>query len=499
MSLGNNNSMSSDKLSSINNDAFIRIEAEIKEAFKKNEFKTYLQPKINMITSKIVGAEALSRWIHPTEGIKMPNLYTPIMEDNGNVSTLDFMVFEDVCNIKASWKGTECEHLPISVNMSRLHLFDIHFPDKLAYIANKHDIPKSELEIELSESIFDDNANAMLDAITAIQNRGFLVSIDKFGHGIPSFDILRSLNVSSIKLDKDVIDSVVNDQRGRIVLKSIINLCKDLKMNVVAEGIETKEQVEILTHYGCTIAQGFYYSIATPANLFTKYAHQHLGIPNSTYAFTFNKTIECDNKIITSNYVGNSPITYTEGVIKDTYAISFNGGSIEQNVVEISRDVITSESYAISFWIRPRKNHMWASALYLKFATGFASFNPLAWEGHSNYRIRDSREIEGWYDASSCQLQENIWWHVTVSYNAESETSILYINGSPISILQNIPVNCYIKKVLVGGDIFQPSFIGDICNLVFYNEAKDQDFVKTQYLGYINNPDFIGGEQKSLI
>ena len=130
------------------------MEIEMDDALKNGEFIAYLQPKVNMISTKLTGAEALSRWNHPDDGIRTPGVYISLFEKNGFISKLDMYMFEEVCRIKKSWKGKKYEHIPVSVNMSRLHLYNKKFPDMLVEIADRYSIDHSELEIEITESVF---------------------------------------------------------------------------------------------------------------------------------------------------------------------------------------------------------------------------------------------------------------------------------------------------------------------------------------------------------
>ena len=135
----------------------------------------------------------------------------------------------------------------------------------------------------------------------------------------------------------------------------------------------------------------------------------------------------------------------------------------------------------------------------MKFETGFSSFSPIAWEGEADFRIRDSREVDGWYDSSVCVLSEDLWWHVVISYNAQTEMAVAFINGEPITRNGNVPANRFVKRIMLGGDVFQRSYIGALCEVLFYNEAKDYDFMKELHLNYINDPKYIGGKLKQLI
>ena len=135
------------------------IEAEMEDALKNGEFQVYLQPKVNMVSSRLYGAEGLSRWVHPVDGIRPPASYIPLFEKNGFITQLDLYIYEEVCRLKAAWTGEIYQHIPVSVNMSRLHLYNKHFVDDLMEIAAKYNIPPQELEIEITENTFiKDNA-----------------------------------------------------------------------------------------------------------------------------------------------------------------------------------------------------------------------------------------------------------------------------------------------------------------------------------------------------
>ena len=500
------------------------IELEMEDALARGEFKVFFQPKVNMVTSEIVGAEALSRWQHPKDGLRLPAVYIPVFEKNGFISKLDMFIYEEACRCKASWRDRTYGDLPISVNMSRLHLFDRGFPMQLMRIADRYGVPYDELEIEITENVFVKDAQELIRMTMALQQIGFMVSIDDFGSGFSSLNLLKDLEVDTVKMDKEFLKSSSNTPRGRHIIRSVIAMCRDLKIQVVTEGIETKEQVDFISHCGCQIAQGFYYAGALDVERFEAFAAEHKRDALEAYRFRLDegelKSLEGD---ITARFAGGLPelsghggpdgtplsgetdtinretFAYTDGIFRGHSAVAFPGGAVEHNVIEISPDAIVNDSYTVSMWLRPRELHMWAAVIYIKFETGFAAFCPLAWEGHASFRIRDSREVNGWYDVTTCQLSTDMWWHIVISYNAMTETGICFVNGEPIAVVDDIPANRFVKRIMVGGDVFQPSFIGDICEVVFYNEAKDYDFVRELHRAYITSPDYIGGELRSLL
>ncbi len=467
------------------------IELEMEDALATGQFQVYLQPKINMVTSKLYGAEALSRWIHPEDGVRSPAIFIPLFEKNGFISKLDMYMFEQVCKLKAQWRddGKCYADLAISVNMSRLHLFNSRFPHMLSDIADKYDIPHNELEIEITENIFVKDRMELVHSIENIKNEGFLVSIDDFGSGFSALNILKDLKVNTIKIDKDFLNDIATTAQGKIIVKNVIAMCLDLKVDVVTEGIETKEQVDFITRCGCQIAQGFYYSKPLCVNDFENFATEYMVPVLNSYTFSLNGNLKSEDGSMEGTIIGEG-LEYREGLYLDTKSLYFPGGPIGVNVVSLPTNAIVNDSFTISMWLKPESLHDWVCALYARFEIGFAAILPLAWEGHSSFRIRDSRGEVGWYDVPACRLSINRWTHYVAVYNAKTETAMVFFNGSLVEKLEKVPTNRYVKQLTLGGDVFQASYNGSICDLKIFNEAKDFEFIKELFDSYVNKEGF---------
>lgn len=468
------------------------IELEMEDALKNGEFIVYFQPKVNMVSSELYGAEALSRWNHPVDGIREPDAYIPLFEKNGFVSQLDMYIYEEVCKIKASWKGKKYEHIPVSINMSRLHLYNKEFPNALEAIAGRYDIPTNELDLEITEATFIKDSSELIKMIDSLQAKGFMVSIDDFGSGFSALSLLKDLEVNTIKIDRDFLTTSSNTSRGKKVIRNVIALCRDLKMDVITVGIQTKEQIDFITRCGCQIGQGFYYAEPLPLDKFIEFANEYLSDKAHNVTFHFNGDLKSEDGTKEATPCCADTFSYCDGIFEGTKAIHFPGGATETNMLEIPCECIVNDSFTISLWIRPEVLYQWTAALYVKYETGFLGIVPYAWEGCSDCRIRDSKEVAGWYDLSGRILYENVWWHYVATYNAKTETAIAFINGDVVSILENVPTNRYVKRITLGGDIFQSSLQGDICEVVFYNEAKDFEFVYELHQSYVTRKDFIG-------
>ncbi|MBE5939063.1 MAG: EAL domain-containing protein [Lachnospiraceae bacterium] len=473
------------------------IELEMESALENREFHVYLQPKVNMVSSKLYGAEALCRWIHPVDGLRSPAVFIPVFEKNGFISKLDMYMFEEICSLKAQWKkqGAPYGNLPISVNMSRLHLYNKKFPETLAFIADEYDIDHNELEIEITENVFVKDGNELIDNVERLKALGFQVSIDDFGSGFSALNLLKDLAVDTIKIDQSFLHGSGETVRGKKVIRNIIAMCLDLKLDVVTEGIETKEQVDFIKQCGCQIAQGFYYARPLCIDDFTAFAEEHLVHTLNSYRFPLNGDLKSEDGSM-EMFINGEGLEYQEGIFVDSKAMHFPGGPKEKNTLFVPPESIVNESFTVGMWFNADILEYWVCAMYIKFESGFLSILPYSWEeeGISDVRIRDSRVVEGWYDIRTAPVSEKKWYYYVVSYDAKKETAKAYINGKLAGVLENVPTNRYVKWIILGGDVFQPSFIGRICEFTVYNEVKDEKFVNELYESYVTDEKFIGNK-----
>ena len=236
------------------------ITDQMYEALEKNQFRLFLQPKVQISSGRIVGAEALVRWQHPTDGLILPGRFVPLFERNGFIVRLDSYVWDQTCQTLRTWLDKRYDPMPISVNMSRLHFNDDDLPNKLISLMNKYNLPRHMLELELTESAFFANEPRLMRLMDELQAAGFVFSMDDFGTGYSSLSTLRDLPFSVVKLDRAFISDGINNRRGQIVARNTISMAHDLDMSIVAEGVETKEHARFLLNNGCNCAQGYYYS-----------------------------------------------------------------------------------------------------------------------------------------------------------------------------------------------------------------------------------------------
>lgn len=233
------------------------VEDHMEQALINHEFVMYLQPKYSIQSGRMVGAEALVRWIQPDKGIISPADFIPLFEKNGFVTKMDAYIWEEACKTIRSWIEEGIAPLPISVNVSRIHLNDNHFIEVLNHLVDKYQIPKKYLEIEITETA---ENNGLTEGIRLLKDNGYTLLMDDFGSGYSSLNTLKDTQFDVIKIDRRFLQDFIGSERGQKIVEHTIQMTRSIGLDMVAEGVETKEQAMFLMDCGCDIAQGFYYA-----------------------------------------------------------------------------------------------------------------------------------------------------------------------------------------------------------------------------------------------
>lgn len=241
------------------------MEARMKQALDQERFYLYLQPKVDIQNgNRIAGAEVLARWLDPAKGLISPGVFIPLFEKNGFVVQLDRSMFERICGWLRNWLDAGRPALNIAVNVSRLGLMQEDFLDYYVGVKRRYAIPDGMLELEFTESmILDDNA-MFRSLVLELQNNGFLCSLDDFGAGYSSLNILKNLPIDVLKLDILFFRQGVDIRRERIVIANIVAMAHELNIRTIAEGVENAEQVEFLRTIGCEVVQGYVFAKPVP-------------------------------------------------------------------------------------------------------------------------------------------------------------------------------------------------------------------------------------------
>ncbi len=258
----------------------LQKEAEITNkmygALENKEFKVFLQPKFSINENKLIGAEALVRWIEADNNMIFPNDFIPLFERNGFIVELDKYIFDEVCQVIKGWMDAGLGAITIAVNCSRFNLKNLNFVSTVVEIVDKYNIPHEFIEIELTESATIESQLTIEQMFEDLHKQGFKVSIDDFGAGQSSLGMLKNLNIDTLKMDRSFFVNRKNARRDDMLIDSIIKMSHNLGMYVVAEGIETAEQVELLKSMNCDAVQGYFYDKPMSISDFEKKYHREI-------------------------------------------------------------------------------------------------------------------------------------------------------------------------------------------------------------------------------
>ncbi|NCA92238.1 EAL domain-containing protein [bacterium] len=253
------------------------IIGEMEKAIENKEFIVYYQPKYNLHTNNVVGAEALVRWLHPVKGVIAPGKFIPVFENNGFITQLDNYVWEEVCIFLRKSIDSGAITRPVSVNVSRVNLYDPEIAAKINRLVGKYNIPPKLLELEITESAYSSDNDNLLKVLRELQEYGFNILMDDFGSGYSSLNMLKDFPINILKIDMRFLANVEGASNGksRNIIASVVRMSKWLNIPVIAEGVETKEQVEFLRSIGCEMAQGYYYAKPMTENEYVSVAKKY--------------------------------------------------------------------------------------------------------------------------------------------------------------------------------------------------------------------------------
>ncbi len=246
------------------------LENDLKRSLKNHDFKVYVQPKHSVITQKIAGGEALIRWQHPTKGFLTPNKFVDIFERNGQITEIDFYVLEEVCKMQREWMDLGIRPIVISVNQSRMHFYKQDYYSRLKTLVKKYNVEPKYIELEITETVAMSNTEMLAQATQKLHKMGFRVSIDDFGAGQSSLNVLKDIDADVIKLDRGFFIALSTSPKGKEIITTVVGMASRLNIETVSEGIETKEQFDFIYKAGCDLVQGFLFGKPMPIDEFSE-------------------------------------------------------------------------------------------------------------------------------------------------------------------------------------------------------------------------------------
>ena len=242
-------------------------------AIQEKQFLVYYQPKfsIQRETPMLSSAEALVRWKHPKLGMVSPGVFIPLFEQNGLVQELDNYVWRAAAAQIRDWKDRLGVSVPVSINMSRIDMYDPRLVEKVVELVDENDLTYDELLLEITESAYTGDADQIIEKVRELRERGFRIEMDDFGSGYSSLNMISALPIDALKLDMQFIRTAFRDRKDTRLLEGVIQLAETLELPTIAEGVETAEQLMALKGMGCDIVQGYYFSRPLPAEEFERF------------------------------------------------------------------------------------------------------------------------------------------------------------------------------------------------------------------------------------
>ena len=246
------------------------ITSTMEAALAGNQFTVFFQPKYRVSDSRLCGAEALVRWIHPEWGFMSPGEFIPLFEKNGFIARLDQFVWERTCQLLRQWNKAGYPPLPVSVNVSRADIYHSDLADHLLNLTRKYGIDPKLLHLEITESAYTENSKQIISMVDQLRAQGFIIEMDDFGSGYSSLNMLSQLKLDVLKLDMEFIRNETTQNSDRGVLRLMVEMAHRMNLSVVAEGVETQQQLSRLQEIGCDYAQGYLFSKPLPEEEFDR-------------------------------------------------------------------------------------------------------------------------------------------------------------------------------------------------------------------------------------
>jgi diguanylate cyclase (GGDEF)-like protein/PAS domain S-box-containing protein len=255
------------------------VEADLRAAVERREFVLHYQPKINLQTGAITGAEALVRWVHPVRGLVPPVQFIPIAEDSGLIVPIGHWVLGEACNQTQAWVRAGLPAITMAVNVSAIELQQEDFLEGLFRVLAEAGLAEQCLEVEVTESVLMKHADSTASILQALRDRGVRVAVDDFGTGYSSLSYLHRFAVDALKIDQSFVSRITSAQEDASIVTAVISMARSLNLRAVAEGVETREQLDFLQAHHCDEAQGYYFGRPMPARDFAALLRSHVPVP----------------------------------------------------------------------------------------------------------------------------------------------------------------------------------------------------------------------------
>jgi len=469
----------------------ITMERLQQSALENGQIEIRYLPVINAQSSKLSLTRTCLYWNMPDGTVKSQEEFLPLFERNGFVRRVDLWVLEQVVEHLQQYRDQYDSSIRVGVRVSRLLLLNNEIAGILRSLVEENGILPSNLEIEVEESAFVRGSSEMFANIRRLTESGFSVAIVGVGSEFKSLAYWDKLSFASITFDSTYLRETMSTERGRQILKTLLVMGRQLKMRVMADGVNSREEATFLSGCGCSAISGPWFSEPLKPEEYFGFVKDKLINENESVVFPFIKDLCSANGKYVGKVIGEG-VTLTSGISDNWGGLLFPGGSYENNVVELPGDLLTEPSYTVCMWLRPTRSNSWTSAYYARYQNSFAAFSPYILNGNCTFRVSEDSDVNGFHDMWARHLPLDVWTFVCLTYDDASSTGRIYINGRKAGFLVDMPTLSSCRQILLGGDPFQPSYEGLMSGLAFFNVALPDDEVQDMYQKFCEEPGFCG-------
>lgn len=473
----------------------LEMEKRQQQALSNREFEVRYTPIVMAQTPRLYMAQAYVVWNMADGRCRGQEEFLPLFVKNGFATELNAWVIERVLQDIAASKGKKGSPDKVGVRISRLQLLNGSFLPWLEGLMHDYRVKAEELELEIDESAFTRGKEEMFANIRALHKSGFRISITGVGLDFASLRYWDMLPIDTLKFQREYLQHALRNPKGRRIMKTLMAVGREMKMDIVADGVTSREDIMYLIECGCNAVGGEYFSRPLGASDFLDYVRKNLRTEMRVTEFPFWTDYAAVDSSMQAAPSGTG-VHLAEGIGANWGGVLFDGGEVRENVLKLPSDLLSSDSYTICLWMKPLELNGWSSVLYARYNSGFMSLVPYTPERSSVYRVHQDDFVNQFHDILIRMVQRNKWSFLCVTFDAVTGVGRLYLNGRLAGEAEDIPQLPACKEILLGGDPFQQSFRGYVSGLIFCDSVMTETEIKDLYQDFCKDPGFAGDVEK---
>ncbi len=472
----------------------LEMEKRQQQAMENGEFEVRYVPVVMAQTPRLHMAQVYLVWNMPDGRCKLQEDIFPLFIKNGFAAQLNPWVIERVLQDIVTTRGKKNRPERVAVRISRLLLLNGKLLPWLVGKLQEYKVKAEELELEIDESAFIRGKEELFANIKALHKCGFHISLTGVGLDFGSLRYWDMLPIDTLKFHKEYMHHALSSHKGRRIMKTLMAVGRELKMNIVADGVSSREDIMYLIECGCNAVGGAYFSKPMNMDDFLEYVGKNLRTEIRVTEFPFWTDYAAVDSAMQAAPIG-AGVHLTEGISSNWGGVLFDGGDVRENVLELPPELLASDSYTVCMWIKPLELKGWSSILYARYNNGFMSLVPYTPDQSTIYRVHQDVFVNHYHDILIRMVQRNKWSFLCVTYDAVTGVSRLYLNGRLAGEAEDVPQLPACKQILLGGDPFQQSFRGYVSGLVFCDSVMTEAEVGDVYKDFCKDPGFVGARE----